>query len=887
MSGNKELIDEDDQNTHRKVKRDYTCLYCKHICRPFESLEAVRNHMVAKSHCRLHYGDAWDEEEEGELDEFYDYSTSYIDGNGKQLVIADGTADRIELGTGGSELIITTRPTDDKNKISTKIIGSREYLRYYRQKPRPSPNRIAITAVLAAKHRSMCLSMVQPKEKMVTMKVKKQMNRSGVEAMRNKMGMKSNVVRKLPKEQPSKITDLYSEDSLMIEADSQLRELFLPFRCFCTRKEIKSHEVVLEDTDVVKALIEFVTRSIVEVLVIGAPAKGGLLKRFKTKDIPGSILKGMPNFCTVYIISKGKISATKASSRPPPYISPLRTHASPGPSSRPSDASSENFLPIGSKAIPWRPADSPFTRHFPDSSYNSWPNDSNIMKSPFNNRRGPNGKPYGELPPPESDISFVSSGRPSVDNINMFPSFESERISFSELDQGFDLYQMGRRSADINTPPDLSSFDSPRTSLSSNAEDVEAEMRRLKLELTKTMEMYSTACKEALTAKQKAMELQRWKLEEQQKVEEARVAEESAEKEKAKAKRDTEAAEAAQRISELESQKKVGAEKNALQESEEKNTGLMSFSRYRRYTIEEIEEATEYFSAARRIGEGGYGPVYKCHLDHTPVAVKVLRPDAAQGRLQFQQEVEVLCCIRHPHMVLLLGACPEYGCLVYEYMSNGSLEDCLLRKNKIPLLSWQHRFRITAEICSGLLFLHQTKPEPIVHRDLKPANILLDRNFVSKIADVGLARLVPASVQDSVTQYRMTSAAGTFCYIDPEYQQTGMLGVKSDVYSLGVMFLQIITAKPAMGLTHHVDRAIKSGTFAEMLDPAVPDWPVEEALGLAKLSLHCAELRRKDRPDLGKIVMPELERLRTLADESAQYSIFSPSPSPASHNQVS
>ncbi|KAJ9549863.1 hypothetical protein OSB04_022406 [Centaurea solstitialis] len=741
-------------------------------------------------------------------------------------------------------------------------------------------------------------------------------------------------------QKPTKITDFNPEDSLIIDGDSQLKELFLPFRCFCSRKEvsllprrlfrpndttlhfknsnfffvkqIKSHEVALEDTDVVKALVEFVTRSIVEVLVIGAPAKGGLLKRFKTKDIPGSILKGVPSFCTVYVISKGKISATKASSRPPPYISRfVLTHRPDQVTEHPmlhpktcyqlapkvflftlhfhfSLSRSHFCTSLGCRyvkwlsmaflsAIPWRPSDSGF-RHFPDSSYSNWPNESNMMKyvistilsaswSPFNSRRGPNGKSYGELLlPPESDISFVTSGRPSSDSINIFPSFDGEtntRVSFSELELGFDSYPTGRRSADINTALDVTAFESPRTSLSSNAEDVEAEMRRLKLELTKTMEMYSTACKEALTAKQKAMELQKWKLEEQQKVEEARIAEESVEKEKAKAK-------AAQRIAELESQKRVSAAKNAMQELEENNNnpGLMSFSRYRRYTIDEIEEATEYFSADRKIGEGGYGPVYRCHLDHTQAAVKVLRPDAAQGRLQFQQEVEVLCCIRHPHMVLLLGACPEYGCLVYEYMSNGSLEDCLLRKNKTPPLSWQHRFRITAEICSALLFLHQTKPEPIVHRDLKPANILLDRNFVSKIADVGLARLVPPSIQDSVTQYRMTSAAGTFCYIDPEYQQTGMLGVKSDVYSLGIMFLQIITAQPPMGLTHLVDRAIKNETFAEMLDPAVPDWPVEEALVLAKLSLQCAELRRKDRPDLGKVVMPELERLRTLADES-------------------
>lgn len=219
-------------------------------------------------------------------------------------------------------------------------------------------------------------------------------------------------------------------------------------------------------------------------------------------------------------------------------------------------------------------------------------------------------------------------------------------------------------------------------------------------------------------------------------------------------------------------------------------------------------------------------------------------------------------------MVLLLGACPEYGCLVYEYMANGSLEDRLLRRGNTPPLSWQLRYRIAAEIGTGLLFLHQAKPEPLVHRDLKPANILLDRNYVSKISDVGLARLVPPSVADNVTQYRMTSTAGTFCYIDPEYQQTGMLGVKSDVYSLGIMFLQMITAKPAMGLTHHVERAIEKGTFASMLDPAVQDWPVEETMNFAKLALQCAELRRKDRPDLGKVILPELNRLRGIAEET-------------------
>ena len=245
-------------------------------------------------------------------------------------------------------------------------------------------------------------------------------------------------------------------------------------------------------------------------------------------------------------------------------------------------------------------------------------------------------------------------------------------------------------------------------------------------------------------------------------------------------------------------------------------------------------------------------------------------------------------------MVLLVGACPEYGCLVYEYMAKGSLDDRLFQcGNNIPPLSWQLRFRISAEIATGLLFLHQTKPEPLVHRDLKPGNILLDHNYVSKIGDVGLARLVPPTVAENETMYRMTSAAGTFCYIDPEYQQTGMLGVKSDVYSLGIMLLQLITAKSPMGLTHLVERAIKNGTITEILDPAVPDWPVEEALSFAKMALQCAELRRKDRPDLGKVVLPELNRLRELAEENMNQTMCdsmadrSPIYSSASMTQVS
>lgn len=371
-------------------------------------------------------------------------------------------------------------------------------------------------------------------------------------------------------------------------------------------------------------------------------------------------------------------------------------------------------------------------------------------------------------------------------------------------------------------------------------------------------------------------ELHKWKVEKEHKLEEARQAKEAAmamaENEKAKTRAAMEAIATANRITEMEARKRKQIETASLIKPEDQNRALCSLAksdrRYREYTIDEIEEATENFSIKNKIGEGGYGPVYKGTLDYTKVAIKVLRPDAKQGRSQFQQEVEVLTSIRHPNLVLLLGACSEYGCLVYEYLENGSVEDCLLKRGNSPVLSWQLRFRIASEIATSLNFLHQMKPEPVVHRDLKPANILLDQHMVSKVADVGLARLVPPSVSDTVTQYRVTSAAGTLCYIDPEYQQTGMLGTKSDIYSFGITLLQILTGKPPMSLTHKVQKSIEQGTFAEILDPDVPDWPLEEALVLAKIGLRCAELRRKDRPNLGKDVLPELKRLMDLAEES-------------------
>ncbi|XP_042461739.1 U-box domain-containing protein 34-like isoform X2 [Zingiber officinale] len=620
------------------------------------------------------------------------------------------------------------------------------------------------------------------------------------------------------------------------QGEDDMSQLFLPLRGFCARKDvgyffldflsfesinrnnfigwllqIKVKEVVLEETDICKAIVNCINACSIQNIVLGASSRISLIKKFRSStDLATNVTKLAPDFCAVYVIQKGRPATIRSAKSPPPPPPPPSGYVAVAPGflvsqDQPTTATAKMALRQESLDLSPRP---------------SAPRDCSSGDS-------------------ESGFQSVDSGT-------------------SETSSNFN-------------DPSGESLLSP--SSTAGTKDLEAEMKKLKLELKHTMAMYSTACKEAVTAKQKAKELYKWKLEESRRVEVAKHAEEAAlavaEMEKAKCIAALEMARAAQRIAEQEAIRRRNAEMRAKQEAAEKNKALSALTHgdvihYRRYNIEEIELATEGFSEELKVGEGGYGPVYRACLDHTLVAIKVLRPDAAHGRSQFQQEVYLLSCIRHPNMVLLLGACPEYGSLVYEYMENGSLEDRLFRRGGTPPLPWPLRFKISAEIATGLLFFHQSKPEPIVHRDLKPANVLLDRNFVSKISDVGLARLVPAAAADQMTQYRMTATAGTFCYIDPEYQKTGMLGTKSDVYSLGVLLLQIVTARPPMGLARLVERAIERGDFVGVLDPTVTDWPMEETLGFARLALKCAELRRKDRPDLGMVVLPELNRLRNL-----------------------
>ncbi|CAI5992410.1 unnamed protein product [Closterium sp. NIES-64] len=328
---------------------------------------------------------------------------------------------------------------------------------------------------------------------------------------------------------------------------------------------------------------------------------------------------------------------------------------------------------------------------------------------------------------------------------------------------------------------------------------------------------------------------------------------------------------------EMESQKRAAVE---LKAKGERGSQRMA-ANYRDYSYEDIVFATENFKPERKLGEGGFGTVFSGTLHHTPVAVKVLKnADAMQAANEFQQEVEVLSQIQHPHVVMLLGCCPSKYCLVYEFMANGSLEDRLLCANNTPPLPWYIRMRVAAEIASALLILH-TRPVPIVHRDLKPGNILLDKNFVAKLGDVGLAKLMPGLSMDQ-TYMRESVPVGTFAYVDPEFQRTGEFGPKSDVYALGIVLLDLLTGrKPNVyeGLEEAVDDGDEN-ELKEFLDERAGDWPLDMVMEVARIAVKCSEMRRKKRPDLEKQVMPVLDRARARAAKAEEEARKAPSRRP-------
>lgn len=280
------------------------------------------------------------------------------------------------------------------------------------------------------------------------------------------------------------------------------------------------------------------------------------------------------------------------------------------------------------------------------------------------------------------------------------------------------------------------------------------------------------------------------------------------------------------------------------------------------YSYKELRKATVDFSPANKVGEGGFGSVYKGTLkDGTNIAVKVLSHESRQGKREFLTELTVVSDIIHENLVRLYGCCVEsdHRILVYSYLENNSLAQTLLGSNRSNLqFSWKARAKICIGIARGLAFLHEEVRPPIVHRDIKASNILLDRDLTPKISDFGLARLLPPNAT-----HVSTRVAGTIGYLAPEYAVRGQVTRKSDVYSFGVLLLEIVSGRcntntrlpcEEQFLLERTWAQYEGGELTKIVDTSITDdVEIEEACKYLKIALLCTQDASKLRPAMSTV----------------------------------
>ncbi|GMJ00916.1 hypothetical protein like AT2G45910 [Hibiscus trionum] len=273
------------------------------------------------------------------------------------------------------------------------------------------------------------------------------------------------------------------------------------------------------------------------------------------------------------------------------------------------------------------------------------------------------------------------------------------------------------------------------------------------------------------------------------------------------------------------------------------------------FCLLEIKEATKDFDRSYKIAEGARGNVYyKCVLRHTEVAVKVLGRSSFEDPFEFQQEVDDLIKLRHPNLVTLIGACPRERALIYEYVPNGSLEDHLNCRNDMPPLSWQSRMHIATQLCSTLMFLHSGK---LVHGNLKPGNILLDDNFSCRLTDFGVCRAL-SLLENSNT----TESSNSNPYLDPDFRNTRIVSASLDLYSFGIIVLQLLSGRSTQGIAEIAqNELLNGGNLSSFLDSSAGNWPHQVAQ-LTHLAIRCCDMNRSRRPDLASDVFKVLETMK-------------------------
>ncbi|XP_068643365.1 cysteine-rich receptor-like protein kinase 10 [Aristolochia californica] len=279
------------------------------------------------------------------------------------------------------------------------------------------------------------------------------------------------------------------------------------------------------------------------------------------------------------------------------------------------------------------------------------------------------------------------------------------------------------------------------------------------------------------------------------------------------------------------------------------------------FELETLEIATDNFSEENLLGHGGFGPVYKGRLANgQEIAVKKLSVDSRQGHEEFMNEVKFLVRVQHRNLVTLLGCCAHgrEKALIYDYLPNKSLDKFLFDKMKSGSLDWSKRFEIIFGVARGLLYLHEESPLRIIHRDIKASNILLDNQLNPKISDFGMARLFAADD----THVNTFKIAGTHGYMAPEYALHGYLSVKSDVFSYGVLVLEIVSGwknydrrlpDESGDLLSYAWKLFEGGKALELVDNSLDTYDESQAAFCVQLGLLCCQANIADRPDMNAV----------------------------------
>ncbi|CAN1228282.1 Probable LRR receptor-like serine/threonine-protein kinase At1g06840 [Linum perenne] len=314
--------------------------------------------------------------------------------------------------------------------------------------------------------------------------------------------------------------------------------------------------------------------------------------------------------------------------------------------------------------------------------------------------------------------------------------------------------------------------------------------------------------------------------------------------------------------------KRRGRQQKQVQAGRKPKIGL-KIEGVKEYGFEELEKATSGFTGNTQIGQGGYGKVYKGVLgEGTVVAIKRARQGSLTSEKEFYTEIELLSRVHHRNLVSLLGYCDESGeqMLVYEYMPNGSVQD-LLSGRYVKAVSLGTRVNIALGAAKGILYLHAEADPPIIHRDIKANNILLDSKLTPKVSDFGISRLVPKTTSSEGSSAPISTAVkGTPGYVDPEYFRSHKLTEKSDVYSLGIVLLELVTGMQPIShgknIVREVSIAWETGMVEAVVDrtlqgPSYSKGCTHKFMGLA---LRCCHDEAKARPSMSEVVR-ELEDL--------------------------